>query len=577
MHRVPVDDQSRAEKDEVERAARGGFTGRQVARGNLAAQPFPEVLAQLYRWRSTGALLIRRDKVKKIVHLKDGYPVLVKSNLLSECLGRIMVRERMITEADCETSIQRMKETGRQQGTLLIEAGTISPHNLAFALQMQLETKLYEVFGWLGGDYQFNPQADLPPSPVALDHSPATLILEGIKRCWSSERIKQHLHGQMDQFAVPHPEPLQGLQDLRLTEKEQAFAALMDGSRSLRELTAISPLTPLQTWWLLYGMVASQMVALARVPVAGDRTVRSGPPPGLPVAPPPLAAPAAAAPSVPPPLPRAPSAGSAGSVALSGVSVTRTDVDRVVVAPRLATQPTVMVAPERDRIESLTRRVKEMRRQNYFEMLGISKTAGTDEIRKAYFAQAKDFHPDKHHGVSSSELKALADQVYSMLSTAYECLADAREREDYARGLNSGVKSGVTDEVGRILQAEAAFQRGETHAKRREWHKAAQAFEQAVKLYPQEGEFHAHVGWAVFQQDTSRNAAAAQRHMERGLELSPRFDRGYVFLGTLFKMTGRPQLAEQQFERAIQCNPDCTDALRELRLLHEAARQKAKG
>ena len=36
-----------------------------------------------------------------------GAPESVKSNRLSECLGRVMVRERIISEADCEESLEQ--------------------------------------------------------------------------------------------------------------------------------------------------------------------------------------------------------------------------------------------------------------------------------------------------------------------------------------------------------------------------------------------------------------------------------------------------------------------------------------
>ena len=47
---------------------------------------------------------------------------------------------------------------------------------------------------------------------------------------------------------------------------------------------------------------------------------------------------------------------------------------------------------------------------------------------------------------------------------------------------------------------------------------------------------------------------------------NPRSDAGYLFLGQLMKETGRKAEAQRQFEQAIQCNPECKQALRELRL-----------
>ena len=60
--------------------------------------------------------------------------------------------------------------------------------------------------------------------------------------------------------------------------------------------------------------------------------------------------------------------------------------------------------------------------------------------------------------------------------------------------------------------------------------------------------------------------------IEQAVNLNPKMDKGYLFLGYIHKATGRPDRAERQFEKAIQCNPDCTEALRELRLLGKQRR-----
>ncbi|MBI5543648.1 MAG: response regulator, partial [Deltaproteobacteria bacterium] len=139
-----ADEGARAEVAAVEQAAKSSAI--QSIKGDFSEKPFPELLAELYRWRATGALLLRRDKVKKIVYFREGRPFSIKSNLLSECLGKLMVKEKMISEQECEESIRRMKQSGRQQGTVLIEMSCISPHNLSYALTLQLQTKLYDIF-----------------------------------------------------------------------------------------------------------------------------------------------------------------------------------------------------------------------------------------------------------------------------------------------------------------------------------------------------------------------------------------------------------------------------------------------
>src|SRR5262249_19794179 len=154
---------------------------------NLRRMPFPRLLHRLYCKRATGALFLLKNKVKKIVYFKEGHPTYIKSNVLAECLGRVLVRERLITEGECEISLRRMREEKRQQGGILINMGVISPHNLKYGLELQLQIKLFDVFSWSEGEYQFRDDIQLPSDVVSLEMSNATIILEGIRRSYDEE------------------------------------------------------------------------------------------------------------------------------------------------------------------------------------------------------------------------------------------------------------------------------------------------------------------------------------------------------------------------------------------------------
>jgi Tfp pilus assembly protein PilF len=62
---------------------------------------------------------------------------------------------------------------------------------------------------------------------------------------------------------------------------------------------------------------------------------------------------------------------------------------------------------------------------------------------------------------------------------------------------------------------------------------------------------------------------AARAELERAIELQPKSDRAHLFLGLIHRAAGRTREAEAAFERAIHCNPNCKEALAELRALHD--------
>ena len=64
-------------------------------------------------------------------------------------------------------------------------------------------------------------------------------------------------------------------------------------------------------------------------------------------------------------------------------------------------------------------------KRDYYEVLGIDKSASADDIKKAYRKKAKEFHPDLHPGDKECE------QKFKEVNEAYEVLSDADKRAKY--------------------------------------------------------------------------------------------------------------------------------------------------
>ena len=64
-------------------------------------------------------------------------------------------------------------------------------------------------------------------------------------------------------------------------------------------------------------------------------------------------------------------------------------------------------------------------KRDYYEVLGVQKGASEDEIKKAYRALAKKYHPDLHPGDAEAEAK------FKEANEAYDVLSDADKRQKY--------------------------------------------------------------------------------------------------------------------------------------------------
>ena len=66
-----------------------------------------------------------------------------------------------------------------------------------------------------------------------------------------------------------------------------------------------------------------------------------------------------------------------------------------------------------------------MAKADYYETLGVSKSASKDEIKSAYRKLAMKYHPDRNPGDKSAEMK------FKEASEAYQILSDPQKKSSY--------------------------------------------------------------------------------------------------------------------------------------------------
>ncbi|CAN5792450.1 molecular chaperone DnaJ [soil metagenome] len=75
--------------------------------------------------------------------------------------------------------------------------------------------------------------------------------------------------------------------------------------------------------------------------------------------------------------------------------------------------------------------------RDYYEILGVERSADAEAIKRAYRKLALQYHPDRNNGAAESEIK------FKELTEAYEVLKDPDKRSAYDRFGHAGVKAGA--------------------------------------------------------------------------------------------------------------------------------------
>jgi curved DNA-binding protein CbpA len=206
---------------------------------------------------------------------------------------------------------------------------------------------------------------------------------------------------------------------------------------------------------------------------------------------------------------------------------------------------------------------------DHFAALGVKRDASAAQVKAAYFALAKAYHPDAVPTTAPPEVKKRCADIFGRLSEAWGVLGDDTLRASYLEELASGGAASV--DVASIFQAENIFQVGVALVKGRRYDEALQKFEEAVKLNPDEAEFGVWKAWCEFlvAGDRKGRHAASAAAIDSCLKKNPRCAPGYLFLGQMAKLVGDVGGAEKHLRRGLAVAPDNADLARELKYLRK--------
>jgi curved DNA-binding protein CbpA/CheY-like chemotaxis protein len=507
------------------RQALARLTGAQPAtpsmEGELSDKPASALFVELLKNKWTGVLTVTVDQARRAITFQQGMVRFAQSNLRQETVGASQVASGAIKQTSVDRAVALAKQQGIALHEALASARVMTPEQLRSALKQQTSDVCIAALALSAGNYRFEQK---PPEAVSglpdLRASPVALVLDAAKRIGQFGPARRWLEQHAAEHLNRSPELEREMFAVKTYWPGESVSPLATGGRTVGEVLARikEPEFPLLQFLCQSGLLA--LSGGAGKPSAGKQQAAA-------------------------------SAGPADE-----------DKGKVFTAQEHATRK--MLFGERDHLQEAS----------HYQVLGVAPGASVEEIKKAYFAAAKKFHSDSFSGMELGSARRAAEELFAKVNEASTVLSDTDQRAEYDVFLDRKAK-GLPTDVGAILRAEGIFQKGELFFKNGRWEDAEAQFREAISLNDSEAEFHAYLGMAIFKR--TGKADDGLTHVHKALEMEPRLRSGTVFAAQIFEAQGELERAKTVLRKAIDKDPEFSQAKDELKRLRNRPAEQTKG
>ncbi|HXB57816.1 MAG TPA: protein kinase [Vicinamibacteria bacterium] len=549
------------------------------------------LMREIYVGSKSGHLHFAHDRgrERRSLRIVKGQIVHGTSDVEGEHLGDVLVRYGLLSQANLDRAIAIVLRERKRLGAVLSDLGLLERGRLEEAVGMHVREILFNVLSRADGTQAFEELSDSAVEAELVSQlSTGEVILEATRRVQDPALVRQGL-GDMNRILILSRDPLLRSQRITLTPTDGFILSRIDGTLSAREVVSLIPLPPEDTERSLFGLVCTGTVdylptAPPTSPAAPTRTpARREGATGPPTPPPAAARPAApmAPPTPPPPTAKTPSE----------------EVRRVE-----GRQP--------EEIRKIVLEVYEgLRQKDYFEVLGVSRTANETQIREAYGQFARLLHPDACRDPSLADIREKREAVFFRLSEAYETLRDPLTRSKYEAAFDARrprlapappapvapaaaapapaapspppppPAPDPPPTIDPVMELEASMdsiRQAERLLKEEKFWDAIQLLESAIRRVEGAPRVRAKVALAQAYMKNPKWLKRAEEVLQGALRENPAYVDAYVVLGSIYRASGLVGRAAATYRKALELHPGHPKAVQALASLEGPGGQKGR-
>lgn len=488
--------------------------------GDLAEHPLPRVILELWRRGFTGTLHLAHDRDELRFAWREGALVTSESSRSDDTLGRQLRETGRIGPAQLERLVAHRKKSGGAEATSVLALRLIEPKELVRALREQIARRLVDAFGWTQGSYRAE-SGDAPSEETgAFRVDPLQVIQDGLAVFWRPDRILGDLADRLELHAAPTERFASVAARLRPGPDTEAITGAVDPARTFAQ-TAATTLAPrrLAVAWIL---AETGALAFSEEPPSSDAGDA-------------------------PPASDAPEAQDAPRIEFEIEVRPNGGTDEVEAGesdPEALELPSSEAEALHKELRDRHERLDEM---DHYEVLGLERGASTAAVKKAYFAAAKRFHPDAVARLGLAAFHREANELFARIAQAYQTLSHPSRRQAYDREGDSG--PAPANHASRVAQAETLFRKGEVLVKVGNFTGALDFLRPCVELWPEEADYQAMLGWALYKAKPSR-PEAAREHLEKADTLRGDDPLTLFRLGTVLRRLGEEEAGQTYLDRS---------------------------
>ena len=431
---------------------------------------------------------------------------------------------------------------------ILLGMGALGEADLRTAAHEQARGLVYLMCGWPTGDFEVRAGDTLDAADsLEIDGRVDALIVSGIRRV-EGETVRAVLDRQAGRYAFRSVGRDHQLAGLDLTEGQRKAVRALSGDQTVAEVVAHGPLDALT----LYRLLATGHVELDDAPVLVlDQELKP--------------------------------------VELEEESL-EIDPEDVLMAPDISRQslPRQRTTDDGSTEATVRSMAERLEARDDFALFGIDASSSNTEVRAAYDRLRRCLTAG-HIPPELDALRALARELLPKLDQAYGRVKNADARAAFAglRRRRSKATESVESPMAkdepsageRAREAESWFRTGEGHLDHEDYTGAVEAFGMAVHCDPSQGDYHAHLGYALYRSNPGVEVLRreALEHVAKGVKLAPGREKPLLFLGRIFRESGEIATAAKVLRRALELSPDSPALVQEMCLIQGTTKRSNRG